>query len=364
MRIGVYDPYLDDLGGGEKYMMTIAQALSKNHKVDVFWDNKKDIDVLLQRFSIDISRVNIVPNIFSKTFPKLKRLSYTQAYDVLIILSDGSIPLTLSKKTFLHIQQPLPLISPSLRSGLKLKKISAVFCNSNFTKSFIDRELNIKSYVIYPPVDIKAQNIKKENIILNVGRFRVKDVTTSKNGVKEGVGDYKKQGLIVKVFKEMYKNGLKNWKLVIATSVKKEEEDIFNDLKKEAKGFPIEFLVNKPNDELWQIYSKAKIYWHASGFGENLIEHPEYAEHFGISTVEAMGAGAVPVVINGGGQKEIVTSSVNGFLWDRVEDLKAKTLELIQDDKLREELSQKAKERAKDFSGEKFMQEINNLISK
>ena len=77
-------------------------------------------------------------------------------------------------------------------------------------------------------------------------------------------------------------------------SVNPDEEELFSQFRKSAEGFPIEFLVNKKNDELWGIYSKAKIYWHASGFGEDLEAHPEFAEHFGISTVEAMGAGAVP----------------------------------------------------------------------
>ena len=121
---------------------------------------------------------------------------------------------------------------------------------------------------------------------------------------------------MINAFKEMVTKGLKDWKFVLAVSVQKKDETEFEVMQKAAKGFPIEFLVNKSNDELWDIYSKAKIYWHASGFGEDLEKNPEYAEHFGISTVEAMGAGAVPVVINAGGQTEIVADGENGFLWN------------------------------------------------
>lgn len=362
MRIGIYDPYLDDLGGGEKYMMTIAECLSKKHQVSVFWDNKKDIDTLLERFSIDLSSINIVPNIFSPTYSRLKRLAKTKDYDILILLSDGSIPVTLSKKTFLHIQQPLPFVSPSLKNRVKLKKINAVFCNSKFTKSFVDKEFNINSLVLYPPVDIKAKNIKKENIILNVGRFRVRDVTTLLNGKRVGVGDYKKQGLLVDVFKHMIKRGLTNWKLIIATSVRDEEFQIFEQLKKNAEGFPIEFLLNKSNDELWETYSRAKIYWHASGFGENLEMHPEFAEHFGISTVEAMGAGCVPVVINAGGQKEIVSDGEDGFLFNTEKELLDKTTKLIRDKRLIETISVKAIAKSQLFTTNKFCSNINSLI--
>ena len=133
-------------------------------------------------------------------------------------------------------------------------------------------------------------------------------------------------------------------------------------MKNAAKGYPIEFLVNKTNEALWNIYNKAKIYWHASGFGEDLNRHPEFAEHFGISTVEAMGVGCVPVVINAGGQKEIVTDQVNGLLWDTIEELQDKTMTLTNDHSLWEKLSNQAKERAKDFSREKFCEAITQLI--
>ena len=49
MRIGVFDPYLDDLGGGEKYMMSVASCLSKKHDVTVFWDRKEDFEVFKKR---------------------------------------------------------------------------------------------------------------------------------------------------------------------------------------------------------------------------------------------------------------------------------------------------------------------------
>ena len=34
MKIAIYSPYLDTLGGGEKYMLTIAEILSFNNEVD------------------------------------------------------------------------------------------------------------------------------------------------------------------------------------------------------------------------------------------------------------------------------------------------------------------------------------------
>src|SRR5258708_7859252 len=108
MRIGIFDPYLDDLGGGEKYMMTIAESLSKKHDVDVFWDQRKDLEKLLTRFPLDLEKVSIVENIFSPKVSVINKLNKSRNYDRIIILSDGSLPLLFAKKTLIHFQQPFP----------------------------------------------------------------------------------------------------------------------------------------------------------------------------------------------------------------------------------------------------------------
>lgn len=354
MRIGIYDPYLDDLGGGEKYMMTIAQCLSKNNNVEVFWDNQEDLRILTQRFSINFSSIKLVSNIFSKNISTLKRFWETKKYDAIIFLSDGSIPLVYPK-LFIHIQQPLSQMqNASFVDKIKLSRVRTFFCNSNFTKSFIDDKFSIKSTVVYPPVSILPKKVNKENIILHVGRFRVKNVKSQ---------DYKKQSLMIKIFKEMIDEGLKNWEFVLAVSIQEKDSYDFNKMKEDAKGYPIRFLINKSNNDLWDIYSKAKIYWHATGFGESLDLHPELAEHFGISTVEAMGAGAVPVVINAGGQREIVNDGQNGFVWDSLEEFKKKTIKLIEDKNLLNEMSKNAINSSLKYGEQDFCNNINKLIN-
>lgn len=355
MKIGVYDPYLDDCGGGEKYMMTIASILSQENSVDVFWDNKTDFYKVAERFNLDISNIKLVKNIFLKEVSTLKRLQISRKYDAIIFHSDGSLPLLLSKKLFVHIQKPIEVRHKSMLYNLKKNRVNLFFVNSEFTKSFIDRELRIDSTVIYPPVDLHPKKVKKENVILHVGRFRPVDKTN-------GSEDYKKQHILLKAFKEMVDRGLKNWRFVLAVSIQEGDEKIFEEFKKDAKEYPIEFQVNKSNTDLWEFYSKAKIYWHATGFGEDLEKNPERAEHFGISTVEAMGAGVVPVVINAGGQAEIVTDSKDGMLWKEIPELIEETLILIASSALLEELSKNAKKRAKDFTLEMFSKNIFEMI--
>ncbi len=332
-------------------MLTIASCLSKDHDVSLFWDNKDDLSLVSNRFGIDLSRVSLTKNIFSPSVSLPARILKSKKYDAIIVLSDGSIPFVFSK-LFLHFQQPIPHVSPNFKTKRKLSRVKKIFCNSYFTKSYIDKELGVDSVVLYPPVNLHPKKVKKENIILHVGKFRTR-----------GLGDdFKKQGFMIETFKKMAEN-VSGWRFVLAVSIHERDKEAFEKLQESAEGFPIEFLLNKSNKELWNIYSKAKIYWHASGFGENLEEHPELAEHFGISTVEAMGAGAVPVVISAGGQKEIVEEEKNGFLWNTQEEFIEKTKKLIADEKLWSKLSKAAKEKAEAFSGDRFCEEIQKLIS-
>ena len=353
IKIGIFDPYLDDIGGGERYMMTVASCLSKKNSVDIFWNDAKDLENIKKRFSLDLSKVSLKGNIFAQSFPFLKRFWLSWDYDIIIVLSDGSIPVLLSKKLILHIQQPI-VHKLTLKDKLKLRRVNKVICNSLYTKKFIEGSFNVSTQLLYPPISIFGKNTKKENIILHVGRFRIINVKSE---------DYKKQQIMIDLFKKMIDKGLSGWRFIMAVSLDDVNDKKFINMKSSASGYPIEFLINSSNDKLWKEGSKAKIYWHATGFGEDLEKNPQLAEHFGISTVEAMGAGIVPVVISAGGQLEIVKDRENGFLWSDLLEFEQKTMELINDDKLRRQMSEKSFERAKFFSEENFCKKVQEIIN-
>ena len=108
MKIGIFDPYLDDLGGGEKYMMMVATCLSKKHDVTIFWDNKEDIEAIKKRFDLSLENILINKDIFAPHVGFFERIKVSKKFDAIIVLSDGSIPFIYPTKLFLHIQQPLP----------------------------------------------------------------------------------------------------------------------------------------------------------------------------------------------------------------------------------------------------------------
>jgi glycosyltransferase involved in cell wall biosynthesis len=106
----------------------------------------------------------------------------------------------------------------------------------------------------------------------------------------------------------------------------------------------------------------ASIYWHGGGFGEDPELHPERFEHFGIAVVEAMAAGAVPVVFSAAGPAEIVRHAIDGFHWKTLGELQAYTRVLMNDETLRLKMSASAQERAAEFSVEVFGSRINALL--
>ena len=138
------------------------------------------------------------------------------------------------------------------------------------------------------------------------------------------------------------------------------DSDYFKSLKLKAKGLPVEFYPNSSYEKLRNLYGAASVYWHAAGYGEI---KPEHMEHFGITTVEAMAAGAVPIVFDGGGQSEIIVHNKNGLLWSTTEELCNETKRVILNIDLRDSLSKEALKDAKRYSTERFDNAFDALLS-
>lgn len=354
MNIGIYSPYLDTLTGGEKYIFTAASCLSSEHKVTIFWDNPEIMEMAAEKFNLDLSKVTIAENIFKKEVGLIKRFVSTYKYDRILYLSDGSIPIVGAKKLLVHFQFPVEWVnSNSFVFLFKKSRISKIICNSHFTKRFIDKKFKVDSFVLYPPATINTNPIgKKENLILTVGRFSL--LPSGK--------DFKKLELLVDAFKKFQRKRLKGWRLAIVTNVMPDLEAEFQKFESNVKNKFISIYKNASFEDITRLYSEAKVYWHASGFGENLEKHPERAEHFGISTVEAMSHGEVPIVINAGGQPEIVKEGENGFLWSTEEELVEKTHKVVVDKELYSRMSENAVESSNTFSYARFCEELNHLI--
>lgn len=90
--------------------------------------------------------------------------------------------------------------------------------------------------------------------------------------------------------------------------------------------------------------------------------HCAEGEHFGITIVEAMASGCVPIVHDSGGPREIVTTDV-GFRWKDPALAAQQIMMLVEDDQLRQSLSSAASSRAQRFRAEAFESNIEKIFS-
>jgi glycosyltransferase involved in cell wall biosynthesis len=311
----IVSPYLDHLGGGERYMLSVAEVLeSLGNEIYFAWDNLEEVNKLAAMLGIKLSAPHLDPNIKKLYFGNNPFSMYlaTRGYDIVVYLSDGSIPLLGGKCNILHMQVPFHGVGgKSWKNQLKKRFVGHVIVNSKFTKEIIDREYGINSTILYPPVKKVDCKSPKENLILSVGRF-------------EPSLNAKKQDILIDVWRALSPR-IPGWKLVLAGA--SASDDWVSSLKARAAEIPIEFAVAVSYDKLCELYSRATIYWHAAGYGIDEHKNPELTEHFGISTVEAISAGCIPLVVPHGGQVEIVSNQ--DLHWNTKEELMDKTLALI-----------------------------------
>jgi glycosyltransferase involved in cell wall biosynthesis len=234
-----------------------------------------------------------------------------------------------------------------------------VWAISRFTQQWITRYWGLSSELLYPPVDIEpfaasrsagvlagtgeAGEDARTPYILSVGRFFA--------------GQHNKQHMtLIRAFRRLVDAGLHGWELRLVGGVTPGEahQAYLEAVQAAAQGYPIRIETDLPFDQLVARYQGAALYWHAAGYGEDEERAPIKAEHFGITTVEAMAAGCVPVVIARGGQPELVTHGVDGFLWQTLDELHACTLRLVEDTALRRQMAAAACAASRRFDGAHF----------
>src|SRR3989339_210729 len=145
-KVGVYDPYLDTLGGGEKYILSIMDVFAElGYEIDIFWDQDLSKEIK-DRFSLQsIKRLKWINK---KNFKNL------WTYDYFFYITDGSYFFSGAKKNFVYAMIPdKKLYSLSLINRLKLINYQFI-THSLFTQKWL-KKFGIKSTVIMPYLDNK-----------------------------------------------------------------------------------------------------------------------------------------------------------------------------------------------------------------
>jgi glycosyltransferase involved in cell wall biosynthesis len=233
-----------------------------------------------------------------------------------------------------------------------LNTYHAIWPISQFSQTWVKKYWGFEGHVISPPVRIAGiAPMPKRRQILSVGRFFA--------------GSHNKKHLVmICVFKRLMDDGLAGWELHLAggTTSGPAHQAYLRDVLIAARGYPIFIHSDCDAGVLLQLYGESAIYWHASGYGENEQRHPIRFEHFGITTVEAMAAGCVPVVLGAGGQREIVKHGHNGFVWHERHELKHLTRQLVDDLELRTRMSEAARADSCAYEPSFFEARVRNAL--
>jgi glycosyltransferase involved in cell wall biosynthesis len=207
----------------------------------------------------------------------------------------------------------------------------------------------VTAEVVHPPVSSAIVAADKRPSILNVGRF-----------FDPIHGHSKRQLDLIDAFSRLDVPG---WRLALAGGCDAANRDYALAARRAAVGQPIDVHINARGAVIQRLLGEASIYWHAAGYSADPRRHPEQFEHFGISVVEAMAAGVVPVVFGAAGPAEIVEHGVNGFHWHELNELVAITRELAVDPNRRAALAAAARLRAADFSTATFTSALDRLLA-
>lgn len=391
MRIGIYnEPGGYGIGGSENVVAVLAAALAAEHEVEIVHHIAAlSAETLAKSSGAELSGVSLRhverdPDPFPRHTNPLRRYAAARAwhaelsrpYDLFVAsIHDvppfcharaGALIILFPSRTSPHVEiqaEELRITRPRLHAERayrlyewkkRTERYRVVTSISEFTRLWTRRRWGVESEVVHPPVDTSFRRVEKENIILSVGRFAL-----------EGEGHTKKQPEMLSAFGQMEGEGLRGWEYVSVGGLRDSPEHhaFFRAMGAQAATCRrARVAANAGRDELKSLYERAGVFWHAAGYGAGEADDPVLMEHFGISTVEAMAAGCVPVVINCGGQREIVEHGVSGFLWETLEELKGYTASLARDATLRARMSEAARERARLFSREEFSARFLGLL--
>ena len=378
MYIAVYiKDIIYKFGGTESYTANLIESLQKilnnpnitilteYYKKTVPLTEQKLINTLNDAYGVEITEKNVkIKYIQSKenknrldSFKfQLSINKFTKNYDLFFYCSKGLLTGNAKKNiAIIHFPMDKKESFPTYKKYPFLKfiaqktdlnyinKYDYFIPNSNFTKYWLQQKWNIKDnkiQVLYPPVTkIKKTEEKQKDKILICSR-----IEKSKK-IDKLIYAYTKSNFLSK-----------NTKLIIAGSTKNESPEYVKYLQNINPS--VEFIFNPSREKIEDLYASSFIFWHAKGYEEL---DPYQMEHFGITTVEAMSAKCIPIVINKGGQTEIVTDEC-GFKWNNLDELIKYTEEIYSGKLDISSMQKNCVERSNLYSKENYQKKLLTFI--
>ena len=355
VRVLVVHHSMNTVGGAERLCLNVMEALKgAGHKVTLASLEKPDWGRIRRSFgrSVEVESKYVLPfrlrmfGIYQRPLTGLVAQALKGGADM-VVNTHGDLMPCHADLTYMHY----PVLALGLERGSKYTsspfwrlyftpyelsqrvmlrmflKRGVIATNSTFSAEAVRKFLGVPAVVVHPPVDVEGFHVERSKdprLVLTVGRYSPE----------------KRFELIPRVARRC--RGLR---FVVAGSLTPRGEVYLRRLREEARRLGagnVEFLADVPLEELRSLYGEASAYLHLM-----------VNEHFGISVVEAMASGCIPVVHRSGGTwRDILVEGRYGLGYRSLDEC-VEALEKVSKGEfngLREEV----RERAWEFSEDRF----------
>jgi glycosyltransferase involved in cell wall biosynthesis len=353
-KAAFYSPYGLMTGGGERYLLGMAESVAETHDVRLMFDgpySQMRLRNIQQALGLPLRAFHIVE--FRQGVADV---------DLWVVMANSLAPPVEARgrMNVYHCQFPFDAASDfAVDAPARINGYDVVIVNSEFTRSHYLRKaarwgLQPTVLVVNPPCDVPEPQTalpeRRDPNILSVGRFFV-------------AGHSKRQDIAVAALKALLDDVPDaHLSLIGGVGGQADAQAYFARVLAMAEELPVAISPDVSRDALQAGYQQSRVYWQLTGFGSTQAQ-PEVMEHFGISIVEAMGHGAVPVCYRGGGPVEILSQIDERLLVSSVEDLLRVTRWLLANDESWQSLSESARRHAQRYRTAAFSQAFREVVT-
>jgi alpha-1,2-mannosyltransferase len=380
MKVAVAHHSLNIPGGAERLSLTLVEALQRRgHDVVLVTVEKTDWSfvrrsfgnvsmpqrehyALKMRASDGLSSMSIASTYFLLYVLQLLASKWRDDCD-LVVNTFGDVINSIADVAYVHFPLRAALrfsqipafarasmwraVAPLYNSTMALLEHclpGKLITNSRFMQGIIKEVLCREAVVVYPPVDVSAfssrfSGEKTGSLVATVSSY------TPKRHLEQ-----------VPLIAKQSKSG----RFVVIGKADEYSAPVLRQLKKQIRELHVEdrvtLLMNASSSELTEVLSRARVYLHVMPY-----------DHFGISIVEAMASGCVPVVHRSGGPWLDILDGRQGeygFSYGSVDEAAGFIDELMGDESLRRTVTSRALNRAKEFDKPVFMEKMVEVVER
>ena len=372
----VFTPYDILFGGGERYLLSAVAALqTEGYFVDVLVEKDNACNStthlvhVAKGLRVDLDPARVALKTVVKDHAKRTLFVSNHLYSVFFELGNEKAPLAhgIGFVNFYMCQFPFDLDRAIEDVDVSaLASYDYVLLNSRFSATYYDYfsstliRRSISEFGSAPQVEVLNPPVApfgrgdpgtpgRSDIVL-LGRFF------------EG-RQSKGHATAIETFRSIRSDLPEGTKLRFVGKLMPGQEDYLLGLRKRATGLPVVFEVDAPSSEVGEALRTSLVQWHMTGGDADTTSDPASEEHFGISVAEGQSAGAIPVVLDRGGLRDVVSHGEDGFLEKMPEGVGKRTISIFgMKPHERRGLSDRAVEGSARFSDVRFATAFSKLL--